>query len=358
MRRFTLGRLKGRHVVSWRGADGKRRRFRLEAQSRQDAEREAIDVYRRETESPAGYTVADLWEFYRDEKQGRRVADAMRLEWKHLEPTFGHLRPDQIEVDHSRQHIARRRKAGIGDGTLWTELGHLSTVLKWAHDTRKIAHRPVIQRPPKPAPRDRYLTTQEIRALLSVDLAHHIRLAILLMLGTAARPGAVLELTWDRVDFEQGVIDLRTDAANRKGRAVIPMNAGLRAALQEARQIALSGYVVEWAGKPVKSIKTALNRSCAQAQLKGVTPHVFRHTAAVHLAVAGVSMAKIAQYLGHSDDKITQRVYARFSPDHMREEAAVLDFAAPDLARERFIEPKSKPQKSANPLKNGRPGGT
>ncbi|PTW60901.1 hypothetical protein C8N35_10382 [Breoghania corrubedonensis] len=37
-------------------------------------------------------------------------------------------------------------------------------------------------------------------------------------------------------------------------------------------------------------------------------------------------MAMIAQYLGHEDDRITQRVYAKFAPDHMQEAGAALEF--------------------------------
>lgn len=60
----------------------------------------------------------------------------------------------------------------------------------------------------------------------------------------------------------------------------------------------------------------------ARAGLRGVTPHVLRHTAAVWMAEAGVPMTEIAAYLGHSDSRITERVYARFSPDYLRKAAA------------------------------------
>ena len=32
-----------------------------------------------------------------------------------------------------------------------------------------------------------------------------------------------------------------------------------------------------------------------------VSPHLFRHSAAVHMAEAGIDMDTIAQYLGHED---------------------------------------------------------
>ncbi len=83
----------------------------------------------------------------------------------------------------------------------------------------------------------------------------HVRLAIILLLGTAARVRAILDLTWDRCDFDRGMIHLRDpdDATPRKGRAVVPMNGMVRAALSEAREGALSNHVIEWAGKPVGS---------------------------------------------------------------------------------------------------------
>jgi integrase len=49
-----------------------------------------------------------------------------------------------------------------------------------------------------------------------------------------------------------------------------------------------------------------------------------RHTAAVWMAEAGVPMPVIAQYLGHTDSRITERVYARFSPDYLRGAADAL----------------------------------
>jgi len=147
------------------------------------------------------------------------------------------------------------------------------------------------------------------------------------MRSTAARVGAVLELTWARVGLERGQINLRTDATGpRKGRAVVPINAGLRAALTSAREAARTDYVIEWAGEPVKGIKTGFNAAVKAAGLEKVSPHVLRHTAAVHMAEAGIPMDEISQYLGHSNVGVTARVYARFSPDHLRKAADVLDF--------------------------------
>ncbi len=332
--RLRLGRLKGRWTVSW-DEGGRRRRFRLEAGDDKGAEREAIDRYRLEQIGrDTRVTIGEIWESYRAEKQGRRVADAMRLEAAQIGPRFFHLRPDQISVAMVREHIAARRAAGRGDGTIWTELGHLRTALRWAEARRIIAHAPPIERPPKPAPLDRWLTREEIDRLLRCDAAPHVILACRLMLGTCARPTAALELTWDRVNLSRRTVDLRLDAVGpRKGRAVVPIGAGLAAALSEARRAALTDHVVEWCGAPVRSIKTGFASAMRAADLDDVTPHTLRHTAAVHLAAAGVPMARIAQMMGHSSTSVTERVYARFAPDHLRAEAEILDFGVSQVQR-------------------------
>lgn len=336
---YRLGRLKDRWVVSW-WEDGKRKRFRLEASTRAEAERAKASfitgMSRRE-----GVTVGELWSAYIREKEGRRVVRSMAFEWAFLGPVFGHLEPHHVTVDLCREYVQRRRKLGkrgaagkeTADGTIWTEMGHLRTVLVWAADKRLITHAPKIERPSKPKPKERYLTPDEANLLLECATAPHVRLAIILALTTAARIGAVLDLTWDRVDFPRAQIKLALpDATTRKGRATVPINENLMAALQEAKAGALTDHVVEWNGKPVASIKTGFNAAVAASGLKDVTPHVLRHTAAVWMAEDGVDMEEIAQFLGHEDSRITRRVYARFSPGHLQKAASSLNFIKPRLS--------------------------
>jgi integrase len=73
--------------------------------------------------------------------------------------------------------------------------------------------------------------------------------------------------------------------------------------------------------------------TAARAGVPDVSPHVFRHSAAAHMTEAGVPMGEISQYLGHSNEAITARVYARFSPDHLRKATDVVDFTKVRRAR-------------------------
>lgn len=326
MPEFRIGRLKGRFVVTWDDG-GKRRRYRLDALTAKDAEREALDLIRKERMPTESVTVAGLWAAYRDHLGERPNATTLGYTGLAVLPHFGHLRPAQITIQHCRDYLAARVKAGIKKGSVWTELGHLRSCLLWAVKVNRIDRAPHIERPQKPAPKERFLTHAEIDRLLRAECAPHIKVAIHVMLATAGRVGAVLDLTWDRVDFARGVINLRVDQEGpRKGRAVVPMNSTLRAALTAAKEAALSDYVVEWAGSRVASIRKGFEAAVKSAALEGVSLHVLRHTAGVHMAAAGVPMARISQFMGHSNTATTERVYARFAPDHMADAADALDF--------------------------------
>lgn len=325
MPEWRITRLRGKFALTF-DRDGRRHRYTLNTDDPREAQRIAPALYA-ELTKPTGRTVAELWEAYRQDKTGKPIATTMLYTGKAILPHFGRRDGEDITKAECEAYIASRRKQGRSDGAIHTELGHLRTVLVWAQKRRFINHAPEIERPPKPAPRDRHLTRQEVRALMNAASQPHVRLAMHLMLATAARITALLELTWDRVDFDRRLIHLHNplDTARRKGRATVPINDTLFAALQEARQGALSDYVIEWGGEPVKSIKRGIATAARIAGVDDVSPHVFRHTAAVWMAEAGVPIAEIAQYLGHSNIAITYRTYARYSPDHLRTAAKALE---------------------------------
>ena len=137
---------------------------------------------------------------------------------------------------------------------------------------------------------------------------------------------AILELTWDRVGFARGQIRLGSGERRTKGRATVPMTEDTAEILREAKKAALTDHVVEYGGKWVRSVKRAFKAAVARAGLPADTsPHVLRHSAAVHMAESGVPMAEIAQFLGHSSKSGTFRTYARFSPTYPKRAAAALE---------------------------------
>lgn len=323
---INIGRLRGGFCVYW-DEDGKRRRYKLEARTRAEAESEGRDRYLKETKPKGGATVSALWASYIDSLGERPTAKTMGYTGQAVLPHFGGLRPDQITDDDCRAYLGKRLASGRKVGAVHTELGHLRSCMNWAAKRRLIDRAPYIERPNKPTPREVFLTRPEMARLVSSATAPHATVAITLLAGTAARVGAIMDLTWDRVDFERSQINLRLpDAVTRKGRAVVPMNGMVRATLQTAHEAAMSEFVVEHGGARVKSIRTAFNAAKARAGLEGVTIHDVRRSAARFMVEAGVPMDKVAQMLGHSNTAMTEKVYGRFSPDHLHDAADVLDF--------------------------------
>jgi len=274
-------------------------------------------------------TVEAIYHAYIEDRERHGTVALSRIRdcWKWLAPQFGQLLPSDISRDACREYAAGRTNRGLSQGSIHVELGYLRAALRFAKREGWLTVEPYIPLPPKPEPRDHYLTRDQARRLLEAcKPVAHLHLFVMLGLTTAGRASALLDLTWDRVDFERGLVHLHDPKRfrTRKGRATVPMNDTLRNALQEAQKGALSPYVVEWAGGKVGSVKKALRAAAARAGVK-CTPHVLRHTAAVHLAEAGHSMAEIAQFLGHRDSRTTERVYARFSPDYLRKAAKALE---------------------------------
>nr|WP_256715025.1 hypothetical protein [Rhodovulum sulfidophilum] len=75
MRDYRIGRLKGPHVVIWTDDEGKRRRYRLEANTAREAEQESRDLILRLDAPPAGMTVAQVC---REEVQDRHPDPDLR----------------------------------------------------------------------------------------------------------------------------------------------------------------------------------------------------------------------------------------------------------------------------------------
>lgn len=322
---WRITRLNGEYCLTWDEGDV-RRRYRLGTNDPKEAARRAPARYA-ELTRPKGSTVRDLWESYRLDKAGRSVATTMKFTWKALEPHFGAVEGEAVSIAHCRSYTAARRKAGRKEGSIHTELGHLRSVLVWAWKQRLIAHAPHIERPPKPDPKEGYLTRPEVTSLMDAANSPHVRLAIQLMLSTGARSGAALQLTWDRVDFERRMIRLTNpfDKQHRKRRATVPVNDTLLNALKEAKEGALTPYVIEWAGGPVKAVKKGIKTAGGKIGRPDASPHMLRHSAAVWLVEDGHSFEEVAQFLGHSNTAMVYRVYGRYSPDYLRKLAASLD---------------------------------
>lgn len=274
---MRLVKYRGRWYAAYRTASGTKR-VALRTADRGEAERELANLLRK----PQGGTVGALVESYLKEKeaQGARSIQGMRSAWATASKTFANLHPEHITRAACRDYTRLRRKAGKSDGTIIKELSVVRSGLRY----HKADAGAVFELPHTPPPKERFLRQEEIHRIIEAAKLHHVKLFVRLAWATAGRASAILELTWDRVDMDRWQIRLWSGPGRRKGRATVPVPEPHRTALQEAYEARTSDYVIEWGGKPVKSVKKAFAEAVRGAGLTDVTPHTIRHSAAVAMA--------------------------------------------------------------------------
>ncbi|MGD0108994.1 MAG: site-specific integrase [Rhodopila sp.] len=299
-----------------------RRRLSTGCTDRTEAEA-VLASYLKEAAKPqvAIVSIAVVLQHYLADRRERGVPGADRLGWAHkpLVRIIGQKPPEAITEAECRRYAAQRRREGVSDATIRTELAALKAALRWAGGRERGLM------PPRPEARIRWLTREEAARLLDACEAHHVRLFITIALNTAARSGAILGLTWERIDLAGRVIDFREPGRvqTRKRRKLVRINDTLAAALTEAQSVATTEYVIEWAGDRIDRIKHGFNRSVTRAGLADVTPHVLRHTAVTWMLQAGVSIWEAAGMAGMTAEMV-ERVYGHAHPDYMVNAAKAL----------------------------------
>jgi len=206
-----------------------------------------------------------------------------------------------------------------------------------------ISHKPIMSDPPlithnpasklkkvdeEPYRRERFLTVIEIERLLEVC---HQRFRPFVMTGlhTGMRPGELFELRWKDVRFESGLIYVRRSKVGKAG--YVPMNDSLRSVLKELPSRFKRDYVFPSpkTGSRLDNIRKQFTSTVLRANIESpeeVTPYTLRHTFASHLVMAGVDLKTIAELLGHSSTRMTER-YAHLSPAHKNRAVQILDSA-------------------------------
>lgn len=362
---ITLGRSAGYWVADFTLL-GKRKRKRLlpltaseaDARKRLDQFR---DAFRAVQKQQASHTLGDLWAMWLKERAKDGLSNVIyEAQWKALGATFASQSWEQLTADDCRRYAAQRFEKGIAPATVNTELSRLRSCLHWAVKQRKISHTPPVWVPSAGKPRDRVLTPDEAVRLIAGARAgdHHVGVFVVLLFATGGRHRAVLDLKWDQIDFERGIINLDDKLAPdpmhktwRKGRAAVVMSAMARAILMEAYSIRTTEYVIEHGGRRIKSCGDGFAAAVRRAGLeKSITPHVIRHTVA-SWANGRVQTAFTAQLLGHRDEATTRKVYTHADAESTRPVVEVIEAqlaALPELPKKPSNKRLTKGPKPSN----------
>lgn len=233
---------------------------------------------------------------------------------------------------------AAREAIGILPQTVHRELSTLRAAVRLAHREGVIAKIPPIPMPPRGSPPSRALTADETRRLLRAARMKGPRceLFVRLFLATGARPAAIVELEWSRVDLDQQIIDLRSSsplAPRMKHRAVVPITREMVVYLRayrdrppaprtRGRRFTLPPSRV--VGVTLGTARQQLTEAAAAAGLAGVTPRTLRHTVATHL-LRHVPLVIASRMLGHSSVSVTSDIYGHLLTRDLEPAADALD---------------------------------
>jgi len=294
-----------------------------------------------------GYLIGDLAERYFEDRAREGKKDYVKVRryiWEaNRKRTFGALSTASlngpVEVEGEERTICHkyayeRQQAGASQATIYNELSLIRTIVNWA-DRNKLVAKVYVWRPREPDARERVITIEQFLALLVACEHPHVRLFVVIAISTGARRQAILELTWDRVDLEKRTVDFRVarqvsvlDTSGRKGRAVVDINDFLYEEFTQAKRWARTGHVVEWNGKPVKSVKKALAKAFQKAGIEGAFngAHLLRHSLATWVADAGHELRVVQRLLGHRNIVSTQR-YAKHQRGFLTPAVSVVDKA-------------------------------
>jgi integrase len=147
-----------------------------------------------------------------------------------------------------------------------------------------------------------------------ITIGPHAAAAIRLLIFTGARLREILNLKWDHVDLQRGLLFLPD---SKTGKKTIVLGGAALAILTNLKHV--GNYVI--AGNDPDKPRADLQRPWAlvskRAGLEGLRLHDLRHSFASVGAGSGLGLPIIGKLLGHSNSKTTER-YAHLAADPLR----------------------------------------
>jgi integrase len=181
----------------------------------------------------------------------------------------------------------------------------------------------------KHAPKESHRRTQ---------IGPHAVAAVRLLLFTGARLREILQLKWEYVDFDRGLLLLPD---SKTGKKAIVLNAPALDVLAKLPRLGVFVIAGQTAGTHDDKPRSDLNRPwraiVKRAGLIGLRIHDLRHTHASVGAGLGLGLPIIGKLLGHTQPSTTAR-YAHFDADPLRRAS---EHIGSYLAAAMYLNPRS-----------------
>ena len=202
----------------------------------------------------------------------------------------------------------------------------------------------------------KWLSRAELGKFLDANRETHYFPLLILMTKTGIRIGEALGIHAEQIDFDSQIlsIDRQYDSAQRK---IVSSTKGKESrfiGIVDAALDALEPLISRYPEGPIfrKEDGARLTRdyfaryvlpaACRTAKVKEINPHALRHTFAAHYLMDGGKIWDLSKILGHSSVEVTEKIYAHFDREHIRNRMRVIDGGAHGGAQEKTTEGKSR----------------
>ncbi len=282
------------------------------------------------------------------------------------EPFFGKVRLSEIDPYSVKEYFVLLQtenynaKTGgkLSHNTITGDFQSLNTFFEHAVESGWIEHNPIERVKPPRRPKDtpkrevKALSEEEVRQIIRcLDLEPlQWRALIRFLIDSGCRIGEAIGLKWTDVNFSTGEVRIERNAQSCKGSGVyittpksgrtrtIFLNPAPLAILEEWRR-AQSELCTEEGITPSGFCFTARNGEMMHPDcptqylrktfgrkygIKGLHPHLFRHTMATLTIVNGGDVVSVSKKLGHSSPSITLNVYSHANEEALRRANEVL----------------------------------
>ena len=231
-------------------------------------------------------------------------------------PMLGHIPLDQVSIEDIRRTIWRKKEQGY-DAAANQVRGLLRRMFDYAVTLGLVPYNPVLAIPTRHVfkfkPRDRYLSTAEIRTyyttLFDSRLYKPRKLGLLLSLLTLVRKSELLRAKWEHIDFDQKIwLIPETKADSKTGHSremVVYMSSQVIEIFKELKTIAGDEpyvFVGRQRGTHISAnaFNTAQKTALALTDIPNFTIHDLRRTASTHLNEQGFNRDAIEKCLNHT----------------------------------------------------------
>ena len=257
--------------------------------------------------------------------------------------------------------LVELRGKGLAESTVRISYAILLAILSTAVRDGALGRNPAaaVKRPRVTRREADYLSSEQVRAVLSAAQSTRYAPLFELLVNTGLRRGEALALQWSDIDLEAGTLRVRgtlarvngslevTEPKTAKSKRTVPLSEPavqiLRAIRLEQAQERLragswwhqTGYVFTTSSGEPYEPRNALRAFKAAAKRAGLPTsvglHTLRHTAASVMLENGVPLKIVSEILGHASVAITGDIYGHVAPDVSREAVAKLAAALSEV---------------------------